>query len=101
MTTITMAKQNGSRVSVKYGNSTMNLSGTLIGFTVNAVFIQNNRTVFIHIIKNNNLVPNGKNIQLTNDNEVKMYGNRIGIKKGAMIHLYDETGRVVGQTMAR
>ena len=53
------------------------------------------------IYKNNNLVPNGKNIQLTNDNEVKMYGNRIGIKKGAMIHLYDETGRVVGQTMAR
>ena len=77
------------------------MSGTLIGFTANAVFIQNNRTVFIHIIKNNNLVPNGKNIQLTNDNEVKMYGNQIGIKKGAMIHLYDETGRVVGQTMAR
>ena len=101
MATITMAKQNGSSVSVKYGNSTMNLSGTLIGFTANAVFIQNNRTVFIHIIKNNNLVPNGKNIQLTNDNEVKMYGNRIGIKKGAMIHLYDEAGRVVGQTMAR
>ena len=47
------------------------------------------------------MVPNGKNIQLTNDNEVKMYGNRIGIKKGAMIHLYDEAGRVVGQTIAR
>ena len=54
-----------------------------------------------HVIKNNNLVPNGKNIQLTNDNEVKMYGNQIGIKKGAMIHLYDETGKHVGQTTAR
>ena len=101
MATITMAKQNGSSVSVKYGNSTMNLQGTLIGFTANAVFIQNNRTVFIHVIKNNNLVPNGKNIPITNDNEVKMYGNQLGIKKGAMIHLYDETGRAVGQTMAR
>lgn len=39
MATITMAKQNGSSVSVKYGNSTMNLSGTLIGFIANAVFI--------------------------------------------------------------
>ena len=47
------------------------------------------------------MVPNGKNIQLTNDNEVKMYGNRIGIKQGAMIHLYDETGKHVGQTTAR
>ncbi len=101
MATITMAKQNGSNVSVKYGNTTMNLSGTLIGFTANAVFIKNNRTVFIHIIKNNSLVPSGRNIPITNDNEVKMYGNQLGIKKGAMIHLYDETGRAVGQTMAR
>lgn len=101
MATITMAKQNGSSVSVKYGNSTMNLSGTLIGFTANAVFIKNNRTVFIHIIKNNNLVPSGRNIQITGDYEVKMYGNQLGIKKGAMIHLYDETGKPVGQTTAR
>lgn len=101
MATITIAKQNGNSVSVKYGNATINLQGTLVGFTSNAVFIQNNRTVFIHVIKNNNLVPCGKNIQIANGDEVKMYGNQLCIKKGVMIHFYDETGRAVRQTMAK
>lgn len=101
MASITMAKQNGNSVSVKFGNSTMNLSGMLIGFTANAIFIKNNRAVFIYVIKNNNLVQSGKNIQITGDYEVKMYGNQLGIKKGGMIHLYDETGKSVKQMPAR
>lgn len=101
MTTITMAQQNGSNVSVKYGNSTTQLSGTLIGFTQNAVFTQNNRTVFIHIMRNNQLASSGRNIQLSGSDEAKMYGNQLGIKRGTMIHLYDETGKSVGQTAAR
>lgn len=101
MTTITMAKQSGSMVSVKYGNHTTTLQGTLIGFTANAVFIKNNRTVFIQIIKNNNLVSCGRNIQLVGDCEVQMYGNKVGIKKNGVINLYDETGKPAGQTYTR
>ena len=101
MATIIMAKQNGSSVSVKYGNYSTQLSGTLIGFTQNAIFIQNNRSISIHIMRNNQLVSSGRNIQLSVSDEAKMYGNKLGIKRGAMILLYDETGKPAGQTSAR
>ena len=41
------ALQKGSQVAVKFGNTTMNFTGTLIGFTPNAVFIRNGNTVHV------------------------------------------------------
>ena len=39
------ALQRGSQISIKFGNSIYNISGTLIGFTANTVFIKNGRNL--------------------------------------------------------
>lgn len=49
--TIKEAKQSGSRTSVKCGNSTYSFSGTLIGYTGKAVFIQNSRNLHVFVEK--------------------------------------------------
>ena len=41
------ASQKGSQVAVKFGNSIFHFTGTLIGFTSNAVFIKDGRTVHV------------------------------------------------------
>ena len=44
------AKQSGSNVLVKCGNSTQPFSGTLIGYTPNAVFIQKGRNLYVLVV---------------------------------------------------
>lgn len=98
--TIKEAKQSGSRTSVKCGNSTYSLSGTLIGYTGKAVFIQNGRNLHIFVEKNGVVVASGHNIALSGNEEVRMYGNLCGIKRNGWIHLYDETGKPAGSRQA-
>lgn len=97
------AKQSGSNIIIKYDNTTKSVQGQLIGFTTNAVFVKNNRNLFIHVYKNGGVNYCGHNISLLGNEDIKMYGNKVGIKKpnNPTVHLYDETGRPAGTTMAR
>lgn len=90
------AKQSGSSVIVKYGNSTTTFSGKLIGYTSNAVFIQNGRNLQVFIERNGNVVSSGVQISLSSNEDIRMYGNQVGIKRGATIHLYGENGKPAG-----
>ena len=45
------ALQRGSQVAVKCGNTTTSFTGTLIGFTPNAVFVKNGNTVHVLVEK--------------------------------------------------
>lgn len=97
------AKQSGSYVIIKYDNSTKSAQGQLIGFSTNAVFVKNNRTLFIYVYKNGVVNPCGRNISLIGNEDIKMYGNKVGIKRPSnpTVHLYDETGCPAGTTTAR
>ncbi len=102
--TIKEAKQNGRNISIKYDNSTKQTPGELIGFTTNAVFVKSNRNLVIYVYKNGSgVVPCGHNISLLGNEDIKMYGNKVGVKKPSnpTVQLYDETGRSAGTTMAR
>lgn len=94
------ALQRGSQVSVKFGNSIMNFTGTLIGFTTNAVFIRNGNTVHVLVAKGGSVSSCGRNISLMSDDNVIMFGNKVGIKRGSTIHLYDEQGKPAGTRQA-
>ena len=90
------AKQSGSSVYVKCGNSGTTFSGTLIGYTSNAVFIQNGRNLQVFVDRNGNVVTSGINIPLSGNEDIRMFGNQVGIKKGSTIHLYGEDGKPAG-----
>ena len=90
------AKQSGSSVIVKCGNYTTTFSGTLIGYTSNAVFIQNGRNLHVFIERNGSVVSSGVQISLSGNEDIRMYGNQVGIKKGSTIHLYGENGKPAG-----
>ena len=90
------ALQRGNQVSVKFGNTTTSFTGTLIGFTQNAVFIKKGNFVYVLVEKNGSVGSCGRNISLMKNDEVVMYGNKVGIKRGATIHLYDEQGKSAG-----
>lgn len=90
------ALQRGNQVSVKFGNSIMSFTGTLIGFTPNAVFIRNGNIVYVLVEKGGSIGGCGRNISLMSNDDVVMFGNKIGIKRGATIHLYDEQGKPAG-----
>ena len=90
------AKQSGSNVLVKCGNSTQPFSGTLIGYTSNAVFIQKGRNLYVLVERNGSVVASGRNISLSGNEDIRMYGNQVGIKKGSTIHLYGEDGKHAG-----
>ena len=90
------AKQSGSSVLVKCGNSTQQFSGTLIGYTSNAVFIQSGRNLQVFIERNGSVVTSGRNIPLSGNEDIRMFGNQVGIKKGSTIHLYGEDGKPAG-----
>lgn len=94
------ALQRGSQISIKFGNSICNISGTLIGFTANTVFIKNGRNLQFIVEKGGSIGGNGRNIPLNNNEDVKMFGNKVGIKRGATIHLYDEQGKPAGTRQA-
>lgn len=94
------AKQNGSSVYVKCGNTGTALLGTLIGYTSNAVFIQNGRNLNVFIESNGSVVTSGVQISLSGNEDIRMYGNQVGIKKGSTIHLYDEKGKHAGTRQA-
>lgn len=102
--TIKEAKQNGRNISIKYDNTTKQTQGELIGFTTNAVFVKSNRNLVIYVYKNGSgVVPCGHNISLLGNEDIKMYGNKVGVKKPSnpTVQLYDETGRSAGRTSAR
>ena len=90
------AKQSGSNVYVKCGNSGTTFSGTLIGYTSNAVFIQNGRNLQVLVERNGNVITSGVQISLSGNEDIRMYGNQVGIKKGSTIHLYGEDGKPAG-----
>ena len=90
------AKQSGSNVLVKCGNSTQPFSGTLIGYTPNAEFIQKGRNLYVLVERNGSVVASGRNISLSGNEDIRMYGNQVGIKKGSTIHLYGEDGKHAG-----
>ncbi len=90
------AKQSGSNVLVKCGNSTQQFSGTLIGYTSNAIFIQSGRNLHVFVERNGSVVASGRNISLSGNEDIRMYGNQVGIKKGSTIHLYGEDGKSAG-----
>lgn len=94
------AKQSGSNVLVKCGNSTQPFSGTLIGYTQNAVFIQKGRNLYVLVERNGSVVASGRNISLSGNEDIRMYGNQVGIKKGSTIHLYGEDGKPAGTRSA-
>lgn len=94
------ALQRGNQVSVKFGNSIMSFTGTLIGFTPNAVFIRNGNIVYVLVEKGGSIGGCGRNISLMSNNDVVMFGNKVGIKRGATIHLYDEQGKPAGTRQA-
>lgn len=94
------ALQRGSQVSVKCGNTTTSFTGTLIGFTPNAVFVKNGNTVHVLVEKGGSVSSCGRNISLMKNDEVVMFGNKVGIKRGATIHLYDEQGKSAGTRQA-
>ncbi len=94
------AKQSGSNVLVKCGNSTQPFSGTLIGYTPNAVFIQKGRNLYVLVERNGSVVASGRNISLSGNEDIRMYGNQVGIKKGSTIHLYGEDGKPAGTRSA-
>lgn len=47
--------------------------------------------------------PCGRNISLMGDEDIKMYGNKVGIKRpnNPTVRLYDEKGCPAGTTAAR
>ena len=90
------ALQRGNQVSVKFGNSIMSFTGTLIGFTPNAVFIRNGNIVYVLVEKGGSIGGCGRNISLMSNDDIVMFGNKVGIKRGATIHLYDEQGKPAG-----
>ena len=94
------AKQNGSSVYVKCGNTGKALLGTLIGYTSNAVFIQNGRNLNVFIESNGSVVTSGVQISLSGNEDISMYGNQVGIKKGSTSQLYDEKGKRAGTRQA-
>ena len=96
------AKQSGNCVIIKYDNTTRSAQGQLIGFSVNAVFVKNNRNLMIYVYKNG-VNPCGRNISLMGDEDIKMYGNKVGIKRpnSPTVRLYDEKGCLAGTTTAR
>ena len=94
------ALQKGSQVAVKFGNSISHFTGTLIGFTSNAVFIKDGRTVHVLVEKGGGVSSCGRNISLMSIDDVIMFGNKVGIKRGSTIHLYDEQGKPAGTRQA-
>lgn len=94
------ALQRGSQISIKFGNSICNISGTLIGFTANTVFIKNGRNLQFIVEKGGSVGGNGINIPLNNNEEVTMFGNKVGVKRGSTIHFYDEKGKQTGTRQA-
>ena len=42
----------------------------------------------------------GRNISLMSNDDVIMFGNKVGIKRGSTIHLYDEQGKSAGTRQA-
>ena len=90
------ALQRGNQVSIKHGNSICNISGTLIGFTANTVFIKNGRNLQFIVEKGGSVGGNGASISLNNNEEVTMFGNKVGVKRGSTIRLYDEQGKPAG-----
>lgn len=98
--TIKEAKQSNSYVLVKCGNSIKQFSGTLIGYTQNAVFIRNGRNLHVLVEKNGSVVNSGVQISINGNEDIRLYGNQVGIKRGAMIHLYGENGRPTGTRYA-
>ena len=94
------ALQRGSQVAVKFGCSTSHFTGTLIGFTSNAVFIKVGRTVHVLVEKGGSISSCGRNISLMSNDNVVIFGNKVVIKRGATIHLYDEQGKSAGTRQA-
>ena len=94
------ALQKGSQVAVKCGNTTTSFTGTLIGFTPNAVFVKNGNTVHVLVEKGGSVSSCGRNISLMSIDDVIMFGNKVGIKRGSTIHLYDEQGKPAGTRQA-
>ena len=94
------ALQRSSQISIKFGNSICNISGTLIGFTANTVFIKNGRNLQFIVEKGGSVGGNGINIPLNNNEDVTMFGNKVGVKRGSTIHLYDEQGKPAGTRQA-
>lgn len=94
------ALQRGNQVSIKHGNSICNISGTLIGFTANTVFIKNGRNLQFIVEKGGSVGGSGTNISLYNNEDVIMFGNKVGAKRGSTIYFYDEKGKPAGTRQA-
>ena len=96
--TIKNAKQNGNRVVISYDNFSTSVQGELIGYTPNAVFVKNGRNLYVFKQKNGSFGGCGSTIIINPSEEVKMYGNCVGIKRtgATTAKLYDENGKPAG-----
>lgn len=92
---IKSAKQSGNQVAVKTERSYINVSGKLIEFTDNALYVLMGQTIHTFKYDGRNFSNIGKHHTL-NGGEAVMYGTYVGIKKGNRITLYDEKGNSAG-----
>ena len=95
--TIKEAKQNGSTVIVKYGNSSSSFNNSkLIGYTPNALFIiQNNKTIYTYNERNGSLVVCSSRIDFKSNSTAKVCGNTLEVKVGTTRQIYDEKGNKI------
>ena len=86
------AKQRGSQVYMRNDKQTgTSVSGNLIDFTPNAVYVENGQNINIYT-DNGGFKSVGRTITL-NGGETVMCGNCVGIKKNGRINFYDENGK--------
>ena len=57
---------------------------------------QNGRNLQFIVEKGSSVGGNGINIPLNNNEDVTMFGNKVGVKRGSTIHFYDEKGKPAG-----
>ena len=100
--TIKEAKQSGSNVSVKYGNSTTSIvNSKLIGYTQNALFVEKSgRTITIYVEQNGVLVTTSSRIHLSSNDKVKFCGNTLEVIHGTTKSVYNEKGSKIKTTNA-
>lgn len=95
------AKQSGSNVSVKYGNSTKLIDNSkLIGYTQNALFVENGRTITIYVEQNGVMVTTSSRIYLSSNDKVKFCGNTLEVIHGTTKSVYNEKGSKIKTTNA-
>lgn len=99
--TIKEAKQSGSNVSVKYGNCTkLIVNSKLIGYTQNALFVENGRTITIYVEQNGVIVATSSRIHLSSNDKVKFCGNTLEVINGPTKSVYNEKGSKIKTTNA-